>query len=113
MRIPDSVRSSLGQRLNERRRQRWPDLTAIRLRFKGAFAYVDGVLDGGEVLRLCRLRYSGSASSWGFAIYLASKDGYERSVLPTGSFAGTPQEALDCACGLYLRDPTVWRIDRR
>ena len=103
------MRASLAQRLNERRRERWPELTEIRLRFTGAFAYVDGTLGGDEVLRLCRLRYGGSASSWGFAIYLASKDGYERSVLPTASFAGTPEEALDCACGLYLNDPTAWR----
>ena len=31
-----------------------------------------------------RLRYGGSAARWGFAIYLASKDGYEDSLLPTG-----------------------------
>ncbi|MBA3629755.1 MAG: hypothetical protein H0W55_08785 [Actinobacteria bacterium] len=113
MPIPDSVRSSLAQRLNQRRRDRWPQLTGVRLRFRGAFAYVDGVLEDGEVLRLCRLDYGGSASSWGFAIYLASKDGYEQSVLPTGSFTGSPQEALDCACGLYLGDISAWRIGRR
>jgi len=22
--------------------------------------------------------------------------------------AGTPEEALDCACGLYLNDPSAW-----
>jgi hypothetical protein len=41
-------------------------------------------------------------------VYLASKDGYERSVLPTGDFTGTPEDALDCVCGLYLGDPTAW-----
>jgi hypothetical protein len=50
----------------------------------GRFAYVDGEPDGGEVLPLCRLRYAGSASLWGFAIYLASTDGYQDSVLPSG-----------------------------
>jgi len=41
------------------------------------------------------------------------------SVLPSGYPAGTPQEALDCACGLYLGDTTAWlnppprRINRR
>ena len=112
MQISDSARASLAQRLNERRRKRWPELSEIRLRFRGAFAYVDGVLEDGDVLRLCRLSYAGSASRWGFAIYLASKDGYERSVLPTGSFTGTPEEALDCACGLYLGDINAWRIGR-
>ena len=33
---------------------------------------------------------------------------YEKSVLPSGYPAGTPQEALDCACGLYLGDTTAW-----
>ena len=26
----------------------------------------------------------------------------------TGRPAGSPEEALDCACGLYLNDPTAW-----
>jgi hypothetical protein len=42
------------------------------------------------------------ASSWGFALYLASTDTYQDSILHTGTFAGTPEEALDCACELYL-----------
>jgi hypothetical protein len=63
----------------------------------------------GEVLPLCRLRYSGSASLWGFAIYLASRDGYEGSVLPSGLPIGEPEEALDCACGLYRNDPNAWQ----
>jgi hypothetical protein len=54
------------------------------------------------------LRYLGSPNEWGFAIYLASKDRYEESILPRGSFTGTPEEALDCACGLYLNDPSAW-----
>jgi hypothetical protein len=67
------------------------------------------------VLRLCRLDYGGSASSCGFAISLASKDGYERSVLPTGSFTETSQEALDVACGLQPRIPQrgAWADDDR
>jgi len=44
-----------------------------------------------------RLRYAGSASTWGFAIYRASHDDYEKSVLPSGWPAGTPQEALAAA----------------
>jgi hypothetical protein len=46
---------------------------------------------------------------WGFAIWLASKGGYEDSVLPSGYPFGTAEEALDCACGLYLNDPTAWQ----
>ncbi|HEX5267662.1 MAG TPA: hypothetical protein VFW24_12895 [Acidimicrobiales bacterium] len=65
------------------------------------------VMDIG-MLSLCRLRYLRSASDWGFAIYLARRDGYEDSVLPSGGPVGTAEEALDCACGLYLNDPTAW-----
>jgi hypothetical protein len=108
--IPESTKTSLGQRLRQRQRQQWPGgLAGVVVRFRGRFAYVDGELHTGEVLPLCRLRYSGSASLWGFAIYLASRDGYEDSVLPSGLPIGEPEQALDCACGLYLDDPDAWQ----
>jgi hypothetical protein len=106
--IPESTKISLQQRLTARARERWPALTEVQVRFRGRFAYVDGNLDSGEVLALCRLRYAGSATVWGFAVWLASKDGYQDSLLPSGRPSGTPQEALDCACGLYLADPSAW-----
>jgi hypothetical protein len=109
---PASTKTSLGQRLSARARNRWPGLATVSVRFRGRFAYVDGLLPDGELLRLCRLRYGGSASSWGFAIYRASHDDYQDSVLPSGYTAGSPEEALDCACGLYLNDPTAWQPDR-
>ena len=105
---PASTKTSLQQRLSARARERWPDLASVDVRFRGAFAYVTGTTTDGEDLPLMRLRYGGSASMWGFAVYLASKDGYQDSVLPTGAFAGTPEDALDTACGLYLGDPTAW-----
>lgn len=105
---PESTKTSLQQRLSARRRERWPQLAALHVRFRANFAYVTGQLPDGDTQPLMRLRYGGSASRWGFAIYLASKDGYQDSALPTGAFAGTPEEALDCACGLYLSDPTAW-----
>jgi hypothetical protein len=113
MPIPASTRTSLAQRLEQRRRERWPGLTRVSVRARGNFAYVVGTTaDDDEELPLCRLRYAGSASRWGFAIYLASKDGYEDSVLPSGMTAGTPEEALDCACGLYLGDVSAWTETR-
>lgn len=107
--IPDSTKTSLHQRLLQRKRERWSQLADVHVRFRGRFAYVDGELASGEALPLCRLRYNGSASLWGFAIYLASRDGYQDSVLPSGLPIGAPQEALDCACGLYLNDPSAWQ----
>jgi hypothetical protein len=110
--IPESTKTSLQQRLVARARERWPALAEVQVHFRGRFAYIDGALDRGEVLRLCRLRHVGSATVWGFAIYLASKDGYQDSLLPSGRPSGTPQEALDCACGLYLADPSAWSQQR-
>jgi hypothetical protein len=112
MAIPTSTRTSLAQRLEQRRRERWPGLARVSVRARGNFAYISGTAADIEELPLCRLRYGGSASRWGFAIYLASKDGYEDSALPSGMTAGTPEEALDCACGLYLNDPSAWLDDR-
>ena len=105
---PNSTKISLKQRLAERAEQRWPQLTSVTVTYRGAFAYVSATLSDGDTLPLCRLRYGGSASVWAFAVYLASKDGYEESILPDGSFSGAPEDALDCACGLYLNDPSAW-----
>ena len=102
---PASTKTSLQQRLSDHARTHWPQLPGVTVRFRGAFAYVDGQLPDGETLPLMRLRYGGSAARWGFAMYLFSKEGYEDAVLPTGAFAGLPEDALDCAAGLYLTDP--------
>ncbi len=106
--IPDSTQTSLKQRLSARARQRWPQISEIRVRYRAGFAYVDAVIEEGEELRLCRLRYSGSSTIWGFAIWRASHDDYQDSYLPTGMMGGTAEDALDTACGLYLGDPTAW-----
>ena len=91
--IPDSTQNSLHWRLATRARERWPDLAEVRMRYRAGFAYVDGVLPDGEVLQLCRLRYVGSATVWGFAIYRASHDDYADNVLPSGSPTGTAEDA--------------------
>jgi hypothetical protein len=105
---PASTKTSLGQKLRARARARWPRLATVDVRFRGKYAYVSGVLPDGTALPLCRLRYAGYASSWGFAIYRASHEDYQDSYLPTGQPCGTPEEILDCACGLYLADSTAW-----
>jgi choline dehydrogenase-like flavoprotein len=106
--VPEPTKSSLTYKLHIRARQRWPQLADVEVTHRAGFAYVTGVLPSGEQLRLCRLRYGGSASRWGFAIYRASRNDYQPSVLPNGATAGTPEDALDTACGLYLGDPTAW-----
>lgn len=105
VKIPESTKGSLQYRLSARARDRWPALDKIQLPYRAGFAYVDGVLADGEVIKLCRLRYAGYANQWGFAIYRASHDDYEDSYPPTGTMGGTAEEALDTACGLTSTTP--------
>jgi hypothetical protein len=106
--VPTSTKVSLEQKVTDRVQERWPQLAGIAVRHRARFAYLDALLPDGTATPLCRLRYRGSAHQWGFAIYRASHDDYQDSVLPSGYPVGTPEEALDCACGLYLGDPTAW-----
>jgi hypothetical protein len=107
---PESTKHSLTVRLNTHARAHWPELARVDLRFRANFAYVDGCHQDGTAIKLCRLRYGGSAHLWGFAIYRASHDDYEDSYLPPGTTAGTAEEALDCACSVYL-NPNAWPTD--
>ena len=100
--IPESTRSSIILRLLDHAEKDWPQLKKVRARYHGPFAYITGVLPGGEQIPLFRLRYGGSAHSFGFAIYSAARDRYEEAVLLTGLPAGTPQQALDTACMTHL-----------
>jgi len=81
--IPESTRSSVALRLLDHAGKHWPQLHRVQI-------------------PLCRLRYGGSAHSFGFAIYSAARARYEDAVLLTGSPVGTPQQALDTACTVHL-----------
>jgi|HubBroStandDraft_4_1064222.scaffolds.fasta_scaffold181545_2 hypothetical protein len=100
--IPESTRSSVALRLLDHAGQHWPQLHRVQVTSRAGFAYVTGILPDGEQIPLCRLRYGGSAHSFGFAIYSAARARYEDAVLLTGSPVGTPQEALDTACTVHL-----------
>jgi hypothetical protein len=65
---PESTKTSLRQRLATRARERWPQLAGITVRWHDEFGYVAGQLPDGTALPLMRLRYTGSATTWGFAI---------------------------------------------
>ena len=67
--IPESTRSSIILRLLDHAEKNWPQLAKVRARYHGSFAYITGVLRDGEQIPLFRLRYGGSAHSFGFAIY--------------------------------------------
>ena len=100
--IPESTRNSITLRLLDHAERHWPQLTRVQVTYRGAFGYITGVLRDGQQIPLFRLRYGGSAHSFGFAIYSAAHDRYQDAVLRTGLPAGTPQEALDTACTVHL-----------
>ena len=83
--IPESTRSSILLRLLDHAEKNWPQLAKVRARYHGSFAYITGVLRNGEQIPLFRLRYGGSAHSFGFAIYSAARARYEDAVeVPRG-----------------------------
>jgi hypothetical protein len=90
--IPESTRSSIILRLLDHAEENWPQLAKVRARYHGSFAYITGVLRDGQQIPLFRLRYGGSAHSFGFAIYSAASDRYEDAVLRTGLPTGTPKK---------------------
>jgi hypothetical protein len=103
--LPESTKNSLHYRLVAHARARWPQVTNLEVRYRGQFAYAQAHLADGTTQPLIRMRYGGSAHRWGFGLYLASSGKYEDQILPSGLPIGSPEEALDCACGLYLTDP--------
>lgn len=89
----------------------WPQLGGVEVRWRGGHGYVIGVLDDDldedaeeETIRLCRIGYTGSPEDWAFALYEPATDSYQDTVLPDGSFTGTVQDILDCACRVHLAD---------
>jgi len=99
--IPESTRSSITLRLLRHAKEHWPRLENLQVTCRGGFAYTTAALPGSDPQPLFRLRYGGSAHSFGFALYSYASGRYEDAVLLTGSPVGTPQEALDTACTLY------------
>jgi hypothetical protein len=117
--IPEHLRLALRKRLERHARDGWEDhCRSIDVRFRGPFAYVDALQKDGWHLPdtpqetrdlidatptgLCRLGYLGSPDRWAFAFYKYSDEIYEPSFLPSRAFEGTPEEAFDCAAGVYL-----------
>jgi hypothetical protein len=96
--IPDSTKTSLAQRLRAHAKDNWSQLTTIHVRYRASFAYIDGELTDGYIQPLMRLRYGGSAHRWGLAIHLAGNNSYENQIW----FTGSPEEALDLVCDLYV-----------
>jgi hypothetical protein len=116
--IPESVRSALQDRLERHVEDKWAgQCRSIVIRFRGPFAYVDAFpkeqvplaanfedrdrIESTPIL-LCRLGYLGSMDGWTFGFFKYSDMKYEPSVVWSGSWVATPEEALDCAAQAYL-----------
>lgn len=90
---------------------RWPQLEEVTITWRGSYGYIRAWLTTTDRITVCRIQYLGDPDHWGFALYQASTETYTDTRLPTGAFTGTPHQALDCALGLYLNDPTAWHIN--
>ena len=100
--IPESTRSSITLRILLHAKEHWPQLGRLEVTCRGGFAYAAASPSGDDKPHpLFRLRYGGSARSFGFAVYSSATGRYENSVLLTGRHTGTPQEALDTAATFY------------
>lgn len=105
---PARLKTSTADHLDFYASKRWPQLEEVTIRWHGGYGYVTAYVTEDEAIPLCRLRYLGSDTDWGFALYQASAEAYIDTLLPHGNPTGTPEQALDCALGLYLADPTAW-----
>jgi len=50
--IPESIKTSLHQRLTRHAGTRWPAPSRVQVRYHGMYAYLDGQLSGGVTLPL-------------------------------------------------------------
>ncbi|WP_130176567.1 hypothetical protein [Cryobacterium sp. SO1] len=100
--IPQSTKDSLEVRLLGLIRKDWPQVRTITVKFRGSFAYITAITKDEQTLPLCRLRYIGYSSEWGFAPYRASHNDYADAYFPDGTPTGTPEDAFNTASSLYL-----------
>lgn len=126
VKINDAVQYRTKKRILTHAEQFFRDkYNRLEIRFRGQFCYVDAIIEPtvpqdwpppdwresreayiarlrNTPTHLFRLRYFGDENGWAFAFYAYSSEGYELSVLPTGDFFGTPEEAFDAAAACYL-----------
>jgi hypothetical protein len=104
------LKDDLADDLDHHASIHWPQLGEVRVRWRGGYAYVTGHLDTDDAgddepaIPLCRLGYLGLDDEWEFALHDPATDTYTDTALPDGSFTGTPQDALDCACRVHVTD---------
>src|SRR5436309_12123129 len=118
-RIPPAVRERTEGRIRDHARKRYSGkYSRLDIRFRGALCYVDAFVDPSEPTRkqlralgetrnqyfgrlrsvpihLCRLRYFGDENAWSLSFFTYSNERYQPCVFYSGSFHGTPEEAID------------------
>lgn len=95
--LKDQVEGSLDHYAS----QAWPQLEEVTIGWRGSYGHLVGHLPDDD-LPLARIEYLGDPQQWGFALYQASTENYQETVLPSGQRTGTPNEALDCAAAVHL-----------
>jgi hypothetical protein len=103
---PKPLKTRIEGEVDHYASQRWPQLEEVTIRWRGSYGYLTGHLPDDQDIPLARIGYLGNPTDWAFALYQASTDTYQPSVLLNGQPTGTPTQALDCACTLYLADTT-------
>ena len=124
VKVPEAVKRRTQERILQHAEKCASDYTRLDIRFRRQFCYVDAytepLVPRGwpptdchesreehiERLRntpthLFRLRFFGDEERWAFAFFAYSHETYELSILPSGDFYGTPEEALDAAAESY------------
>jgi hypothetical protein len=127
--IPKVVQERTAQRLQAYAERHFTGrYTRLGIRFQKQFCYIDAFTEPEvpeqwpppelpdlhetreervERLRntpthLCRLRYFGDENRWSFAMFGYGNEKYELTILASGDFFGTPEEAFSAAAGASL-----------
>jgi hypothetical protein len=96
------VKDDLAADLDHHASLVWPGLEEVTVRWRGGYGYVTAYISEDEGVPICRLEYLGLDDTWQFALYDPATDTYQDTLLPDGQPAGSPQDALDCACRVHL-----------
>ena len=89
---PASTKTSLGQKLRARARERWPRLASVDVRFHGEFAYVTGHLPDGSQLPFAACGTPDTPAPGVSRSTAPATTTTRTAYLPTGQPSGTPEK---------------------
>lgn len=126
MKIPPALQAKVERHINKVAEEHFKGrYTRLEIRFRSQFCYLDAFIepsvredwppaDWPETrneyvarmrsipLHLCRLPFFGG-DRWGFALFGYSDEKYELTILPSGDFFGTAEEAFLSSAEAYLQ----------